>query len=294
MIKQLIVILILIFTSISIFANNKFNTLEQSTNGRLGVSAIDTNNHAMINYHATEHFSMTSTFKFILVSAVLKQSLSDPQLLNQRITYTKQDINRAGYAPVTKKYMKSGMTIAELCKAALTQSDNLAANLLLKKLGGPQVVTAFARSIGDKEFRLDRMEPTLNTAIPGDLRDTTAPQSMAIDLQHILLGNILAPSQRHLLQTWLKGNTTGNGQIRAAVPKGWIMGDKTGHGDYGTTNDIGIIWPPHCSPIVVAVYFTQNKKYAMSRNDVIAKATEIILTQLAKTDRCIHSSMPFF
>ena len=276
--------------SIPVLANDEFNTLEQS-HGRLGVSAIDTNNHAMIGYHATERFPMTSTFKFILVSAILKHSMTNPQLLNQRITYTQQDLNAAGYAPVTEKYLKTGMTIAELCQSALTHSDNAAANLLIKKLGGPQAVTVFARSIGDKNFRLDRTEPTLNTAIPGDLRDTTTPQAMAIDLQHIVLGNFLALPQRHLLETWLKRNTTGSGQIRAAVPNDWIVGDKTGHGDYGTTNDIGIIWPPHCSSILLSIYYTQNKKSSFARDDVIAKVTEIVLKQLAQSDCCIRKAL---
>lgn len=291
MIKQLIITMVLIFTSTYVFANNTFNTLEQSVHGRLGVSAIDTNNHAVINYRATERFPMTSTFKFILVSAILKRSMSNPQLLHQRIIYTKQELNAAGYAPITQNHIKSGMTIAELCKAAITHSDNAAANLLIKQLGEPKAVTTFARSIDDTQFRLDRIEPTLNTAITGDLRDTNTPQAMATDLQKLTLGNVLALPQRHLLETWLKENTTGHEQMRAAIPKDWVVGDKTGHGDYGTTNDIGIIWPPHCSPIIVAIYFTQNKENAPNRNDVIANATKIVLKQLAHSDRCIRKAL---
>lgn len=162
------------------------------------------------------------------------------------------------------------MSISELCQAAVSESDDTAANLLIKKLGGPQVVTDFARSIGDQDFRLDRTEPTLNSAIPGDPRDTTTPESMTQSLNKVLLGNILAPTQRELLKTWLKDNILGDKRIRAGVPKTWTVGDKTGTGEYGTTNDIGIIWPPGSAPIILTIYFAQDKKDAAHREDVLA------------------------
>ena len=160
------------------------------------------------------------------------------------------------------------------------------ANLLIRKLGGPQEVTAFARSIGDQYFRLDRIEPALNSAIPGDPRDTTTPDAMTQNLNKILLGDILGPAQIKLLETWLKNCSTGDKRIRAAVPKSWTVGDKTGTGDYGTTNDIGIIWPPGCKPILLTIYFAQPEPNSPPRDDVIASATKIILDQLAEGDAC--------
>jgi beta-lactamase class A len=182
-------------------------------------------------------------------------------LLAQNISYTINDINSSGYAPDTKNHVAHGMTIGELCAAAITQSDNTAMNLLMKKLGGPVAVTAFAHSIGDNAFKLDRWEPELNSAIPRDLRDTTTPEAMAKSLKKLIFGNVLASPQREQLKAWLKNNTTGNNRIRAGVPKGWIVGDKTGTGDYGTTNDIGIIWPPSGSPIVVAAVLNLKRIY---------------------------------
>jgi beta-lactamase class A len=144
------------------------------------------------------------------------------------------------------------------------------------------------RPIGDNAFRLDRWEPELDTAIPGDIRDTTTPQAMAISLQRLIFGDVLASPQREQLQAWLKDNTTGNFRIRAGVPKGWVVGDKTGGGkDYGVTNDIGIIWPPKCSPIIVAIYFTQNKKDVPHREDIVAAVTRIVLQEFAKADSCM-------
>ena len=158
-----------------------------------------------------------------------------------------------------------------------TQSDNLAMNLLLQKLGGPEMVTRFARSIRDNTYRLDRIEPELNTAIPGDLRDTTTPAAMGYSLQRLLLGDVFHLNQRKQLLTWLKDNTTGDSRIRAGVARGWLVGDKTGTGAYGTTNDIAIVWPPKQAPIIVVIYFTQNEKNAVPQDAIIASVTQLLL-----------------
>ena len=255
---------------------NKLAALEASSGGRIGVSALNTATNTRIQYRAKERFPFCSTSKVIGVSAILKQSMTDSRLLQQKLTYKKEDL--VAYSPITEKHLADGMTIFNLCAAAITQSDNTAMNLLIKKLWGLEAVTAFARSIGDNTFRLDRWEPKLNSAIPGDLRDTSTPAAMERSLQQLALSDALALPQRKQLQTWLKSNVTGNYRIRAGLPKAWIVGDKTGTGDYGTTNDIGIIWPPKRSPIVVAIYFTQNKKNAVKREDIIASVTHLLIS----------------
>ena len=159
-------------------------------------------------------------------------------------------------------------------------------------MGGPLAVTTFAHSIGNPVFRLDRWEPSLNSAIPGDPRDTATPESMAHSLQQLVLGTVLATQQRNLLKSWLIKNTTGNERIRAGVPKDWIVGDKTGTGDYGTTNDIAVLWPPHCKPIILAVYFTQPQQNAIPRSEVIAAARRIVMKALALHDHCVAQAMP--
>ncbi|MGL5700438.1 MAG: class A beta-lactamase, partial [Kluyvera sp.] len=172
--------------------------------------------------------------------------------------------------------VNSTMTLAELSAAALQYSDNTAMNKLIAHLGGPQKVTAFAREIGDNTFRLDRTEPTLNTAIPGDPRDTTSPQAMAQTLRNLTLGKALGETQRAQLVTWLKGNTTGSASIKAGLPATWVVGDKTGSGDYGTTNDIAVIWPENHAPLILVAYFTQPQQKAESRRDVLAAAAKIV------------------
>jgi beta-lactamase class A len=251
--------------------------LEKEFGGRIGLAAIDTGSGNTLGHRENERFPMCSTFKVLAASATLARSVTQPDLLTQRVRYTRTDL--VPYSPVTEKHAGAGMTVAELCAAALQYSDNTAANLLLKTLGGTAAVNAFARSIGDTAFRLDRWEPDLNSALAGDERDTTTPLAMAGTLQKLVLADGLPPAQQKTLKQWLLGNTTGDTRIRAGVPAGWLVGDKTGTGDFGTTNDVGIAWPPGKAPIVLAVYLTHPDKGAKSRSDVIASATRFAVRQ---------------
>lgn len=257
----------------------KFAQLGKETGVNLGISAIDMANNHIIAYQAEKRFPIQSTFKLVLVSAILKESMAHPDLLNQKMTYSKQDL--VVWSPITEKHVEEGMTISELCAATIRYSDNAAANLLMKKLGGPKAVTQFARSIGDKSFRVDNWEDNLNSN-PKDIHDSSTPGAMTQTLQKILLGHVLAPHQREQLFAWMKGNTTGDTRIRAGVPKGWIVADKTGTGDYGISNDIGLIFPPNGAPIVVAIYSNQNKKDAVRRDEVVASAAKMIVDDFSK------------
>jgi len=255
-----------------------FTELEQTAGGRLGVFALDTATGRRAQHRATELFPFCSTFKMMLSAAILAHSVDRPLFLQQQVTYHQADL--VSYSPVTERHVGTGMSVAELCRATVQYSDNAAANLLMKLIGGPSAVTAFARSIGDADFRLDRWETELNTAIPGDRRDTTTPAAMAESLRVLALGDALPAQQRATLVEWLRGNTTGDKRIRAGVPSGWQVGDKTGTGDYGTTNDIGVLWPQSRAPIVLAVYYTQARPDAKAKDDVIASATRIAVAAL--------------
>lgn len=291
---------VILFINIDVIANDISNSvegrianLELSLGGRIGVSAIDTGNNQIIQYRATERFPLCSTSKLMTVAAILKESVGDDSILKKYITYNQKDLEVNGYSPIAKEYLTTGMNVADLCQAALNYSDNTAMNLLLKQLGGPKVVTAYARSIGDDKFILSRYEPELNTSIPGDSRDTSTPEATVKSLQKIVLCN---SSQCQQLQNWLKNNTTGNARIKSGVSKiwpqawsrGWSIGDKTGTGHYGTANDIGVIWPAKCPPIVLAIYTTQNKPDADAREDIIASVASVIISEFSKNDRCLE------
>ncbi|MRW86015.1 class A beta-lactamase [Pseudoduganella sp. FT26W] len=246
--------------------------LEKESGGRLGVAALNTADGRQLTYRADERFPMCSTFKMMAAAAILAR---DPALLKKRIQYEKSDL--VPNSPVTSKHVAEGMAVAELCEATLQYSDNAAANLLMKQIGGPVAVTAYARSIGDNEFRLERWETELNSAIPGDARDTTTPLSMARSLHKLVLGEALPAPQRRLLKEWMVGNTTGATRIRAGVPAGWTVADKTGAGDYGSVNDIAVIWPPGRAPIVLAVYLTQPGKDDKLRPEIHGEVARVAI-----------------
>lgn len=273
---------IFIFPSVLWAQNNTLNAsiqkqlsdLEKQVGGRLGVVLFDTGNASRIVYRGNERFPMCSTTKVMVVATLLKKSESDKTLLNQVIRYGSGEL--VNYNPITEKHVGTGMTLAELSAAALQYSDNTATNLIIQYLGGRDAVMQFARAMGDTRYRLDRLEPQLNTALPGDPRDTTTPLAMAQSLQKLIFGQVLAPEKRVQLIEWLKGNTTGNPSLRAGLPASWGVGDKTGGGDYGTTNDITVIWPPKQAPLILVTYFTQFQKDAPLRRDVLAQVARIV------------------
>ncbi len=258
----------------------RFEALEARLGGRLGVAAIDTAKGGSGIFHrADERFAFCSTFKIVLVSAVLARASADARLLSSVIRYSPRDL--VAHSPMTEKHVATGMTVANLCAAALQYSDNSAANLLIRLVGGTAAVTAYARSIGDDAFRLDRTETSLNDAVPGDPRDTTTPGAMAETLRRVTLGDALDPAGRERLVTWMLGNTTGDARIRAGTPAGWRVADKTGSGDYGSANDVAVLYSPTRAPIVLAVYTTRPAKDAPYDNETIAEVARIVTTAFA-------------
>src|SRR5437762_7233854 len=253
--------------------------IEARIGGRIGVTALDTSNGKRFDHRADERFPMCSTFKFLAAAAVLKRVDEQQENLQRFVPYGAKDISV--YAPVTKEHLKDGgMTLGALCEAAIAQSDNTAGNLLLDAVGGPAGVTNFARSLGDQVTRLDRKEPDLNSAIPGDDRDTTTPGSMLADMTRILTGDVLSRSSRSQLEVWLQRNKTGTGMIRAGVPTDWIIGDKTGSGANGATNDIAIMRPPDRAPVLLAIYSVGSTATANDRAAAIAEVARIVAESL--------------
>ena len=224
----------------------------------MGVALLDCASGQVHGLNLDARFPMCSTFKVLAVAATLSRVDAGAEQLQRSVPIAAVDIIE--YAPVTSQHVgSSGMTVAELCVAAIQLSDNTAANLLLRSLGGPAAVTHFTRSIGDRHTRLDRNEPTLNEATPGDPRDTTTPRAMARDLNSLLVGSRLKSASRALLKEWMAGCKTGLKKIRSAVPDGYTVGDKTGSGSHHTSNDIAVIWPPDRAPWVLTVYLTDVK-----------------------------------
>ncbi len=248
--------------------NDSFAKAEAESGGRLGMAVLDTGTGRVTGHRENERFPMCSTFKVLAAAAVLAKVDAGKEQLERRIRILPGDI--LAYAPVTKRHVGADMSVAALCGAALTLSDNTAANLLLASLGGPAAVTQYARTIGDSITRLDSTEPELNSAEAGDPRDTTTPLSMARDLAALTAGTALSSASRELLVNWLVGCKTGDAKLRAGLPKAWRVGDKTGLGAHGTSNDVAAIWPQGRAPLMVTVYLTQTELSDDKRNAIFA------------------------
>lgn len=254
--------------------------IEARSGGRLGVALLDTGSGFRAGHRAAERFPMASTFKLLLAGAVLRRVDEGKERLDRVIRFTRDDL--VPYAPVTGPAAGGpGLTVAALCEATVTLSDNPAANLLLDTVGGPAGLTAFLRGLGDATTRLDRTEPALNEGRPGDPRDTTTPDSMAFLIRALALGDALRPASRERLMGWLLGNRTGDAQIRAGLPQGWRAAEKTGSNpSAGIANDVGLLLPPGRAPVLLAAYLTEARIAAAERPALLAEVARAAVRAL--------------
>jgi beta-lactamase class A len=253
--------------------------IEADSGGRLGVAVLDTANGASAGHRADERFPMCSTFKLLAASAVLARVDAGKEQLTRMVRIQPKDL--LSYAPITKQHVGREMSVAALCEAAVTLSDNTAANLMLASLGGPSAITVFARSLGDPFTRLDRIEPDLNESTPGDVRDTTTPSAMAGDIKLLVTGSHLSAASRDQLVAWLVGCKTGDAKLRAGLPKGWRVGDKTGSGDHGSSNDAAVVWPEARPPLIVTSYLTETSAAPEKRDATHAAVGRAVATAFA-------------
>jgi beta-lactamase class A len=231
------------------------DAIEAKIGGRVGVFALDTGNGRQLGHRPDERFAMASTFKWVLAAAVLARVDRAELSLADRVPYGTTDLLE--YAPVARDHVgEGGLSLDALGRAAVTVSDNTAANLLLAKIGGPAGFTQFVRARGDVVTRLDRDEPTLNLNEPNDPRDTTSPRAMVGLLRAILCGDVLSAASRQHLLGWMRACETGKERLRAGLPPEWIVGDKTGTALHGALNDVAIVEPPGRAPILVAAYLS--------------------------------------
>lgn len=245
-----------------------WTAIEAASGGRLGVAVLDTADGSLQGHRLDERFPMCSTFKWLASAFVLHRVDTGQERLDRRIAFGPEVL--LAHSPVTQQHVGEGMTLGQLCEATITVSDNAAANLILKTYGGPAALTRYIRTLGDRHTRLDRYEPQLNQAAPGDPRDTTTPRAMATALQACLVDNALTPESRERLAGWMEATSTNGQRLRARLPAGWRMGSKTGTGARGSTNDVGIFWPPGRPPVLVAAYLTQTTAPEADRHAAIA------------------------
>lgn len=261
--------------------HDRLAALERKFEARLGVYAVATGSGATIAHRADERFAFCSTFKGLAVAAVLHAV--PMSRLSEVVHYTEADLMASSF--ITKDHLATGMTLRDLCHAAVVHSDGTAGNLLMGHVGGPAELTAYVRSLGDTVTRFDRKEPTLTAAIPGDPRDTTSPRAIGGDYQQVVLGDALPAAGRDFLRDLLERANVSNAskqRIRAGVPQGWTVADKTGTGSYGTMNDIAVVCPPKSAPpLVIAVMSRGTRNVVGGDNALIAEAARYVTATLA-------------
>ncbi|MEZ0364265.1 class A beta-lactamase [Mycobacterium sp. pUA109] len=258
---------------------DRIGALERRCDATIGVFAVNLKSGRSVAHRASEPFAMCSTFKVYVVARVLQMAQREELRLDHAVRVDPAAI--VANSPRTQPRAGGDMTIDELCRAALQLSDNTAANLLLTIIGGPPAVTAFARSIGDQQSRLDRWETELNAAVPGDPRDTSTPEALGGGYRTLLSGDALAPKQRQLLEGWMRANETSS--MRAGLTPGWTTADKTGSGDYGSTNDIGIAYGPEGQRVLLAMMTRSRSEdpTAVGLRPLIGELTTLVLPTLA-------------
>lgn len=251
--------------------------LEARHGGRLGFCASSPKGR--VKWRADERFVYCSTFKMYLAAATLLRVQAGEEQLDRVVPVTRADM--VNHAPVTEPAIGRTLTIEELMKGTVEVSDNPAANILIREMGGLDALRAFYRGIGDTDTRVDRLEPEMNR-LDGD-KDTIAPARSVANIHRLLVSpdTPLSAGSKALLMRWMVDTPTGMNRIKAGVPAGWTVAHKTGTGGYGPTNDIGVLYPPTGEPIVIAAYFHATRDSTdVQREAVIADATRIALRVL--------------
>jgi beta-lactamase class A len=251
--------------------------VEDRYSARVGMYALDLNSGASLEHRADTRFSMCSTFKTYAVARVMQLAELGRLRLDSPLLIEASDI--VENSPVTSANVGHSMRLDEVCAAALIKSDNTAGNLLLRCIGGPPAITTFARSVGDDQSRLDRWETELNSALPGDPRDTTTPRALSSGYREVLTGSALSDASRERMLGWMKENATSQKRFRAGMPAGWTSADKTGAGNFGSTNDAGLLTGPSGQQVIVTVLTRSrdDRTDAPPFNDAIAETVRLTL-----------------
>ncbi|CAH1565019.1 CARB/PSE/RTG family carbenicillin-hydrolyzing class A beta-lactamase [Vibrio rotiferianus] len=278
--KKLLLLLGLLASSSVTYAaklNEDLAAIEQHIGGRIGVSVWDTQNDEHWDYRGDERFPMMSTFKTLACATMLKDM--DSEKLDKNATAKVEERNIVVWSPVMDRMAGQTTRIEHACEAAMLMSDNTAANIVLRSIGGPHGVTRFLRSIGDKATRLDRFEPRLNEAKPGDKQDTTTPNAMVNTLHTLLEGDALSYESRIQLKIWMQDNKVSDSLMRSVLPKGWSIADRSGAGGFGSRGITAMIWKENHKPIYISIYITETDLSLQARDQVIAQVSQLILDE---------------
>ncbi|MDE3899210.1 MULTISPECIES: class A beta-lactamase [Vibrio] len=280
--KKNLLTLILFLFSTQVLADSltkQIALIEQQSGGRLGVAVLDTQNHKQWQYHGDDRFPMMSTFKTLMCANALY--LAEQKKLNLNATTKVKKSVLVTWSPITEKLIGQEITVQKACEATMLMSDNTAANIVLHQIGGPEQVTQFVRSLDDKVTRLDRFEPELNQATPGDKRDTTSPSAMVELLNTLLLQDGLNQESQQQLLTWMKNNKVSDPLIRSVLPQSWSIADRSGAGNQGSRGITALVWNSQRKPVILSIYLTQTQLDMAQRNRVINRVANLVFEQFS-------------
>ena len=272
----------LLLTSTSVPAttlNNSISAIEQRISGRIGVAVLDTKNKQTWAYNGNSHFPMMSTFKTLACAKMLRKS-ANGELDPSTSSLIKAE-ELIPWSPVTKTFVNKNISVVKACEATMLTSDNTAANIVLQHIGGPQGVTSFLREIGDKVSQLDRIEPELNEAKVGDLRDTTTPIAIVSTLSRLLLGDVLLDTDKNQLKTWMQNNKVSDPLLRSILPQGWFIADRSGAGGNGSRGITAMLWNSGRQPLIISIYLTETELAMAMRNEIIVEIGKLIFKEYA-------------
>ncbi|EPP5351652.1 CARB family carbenicillin-hydrolyzing class A beta-lactamase [Vibrio alginolyticus] len=255
--------------------NEDISLLEQQTSSRIGVSVWDTQADERWDYRGDERFPLMSTFKTLACAKMLSDM--DSSKLSKNATAKVDERSIVVWSPVMDKLAGQNTRIEHACEAAMLMSDNTAANLVLNEIGGPKAVTMFLRTIGDKATRLDRIEPRLNEATPGDSRDTTTPNAILNTLRTLVEGETLSYESRVQLKIWMQDNKVSDSLMRSVLPTGWSIADRSGAGGHGSRGINAIIWKEKHRPVYISIYVTETELSLQARDQLVAQISQLIL-----------------
>ncbi|PKH07817.1 class A beta-lactamase [Moritella sp. Urea-trap-13] len=278
--KNILLCISLVFSSAMASAttlNDSLSAIELRTSGRIGAAVLDTENKQIWHYNGDARFPMMSTFKTLACAKMLSASANGELNTSTKILLKSEAL--IPWSPVTKPLVGSSITVAQACEATMLTSDNTAVNIVLQHVGGPEGVTAFLRDIGDNVTQLDRIEPELNEAKIGDVRDTTTPNAMVNTLNKLLFANVLSNRDKTQLKTWMQDNKVSDPLLRSVLPPGWSIADRSGAGGYGSRGITAVIWHAERQPLIISIYLTETELSMAERNQVIAEIGQQILNQ---------------
>ncbi len=255
----------------------ELEALEREFQARVGVGALDTGTGASVEYRAGERFGYASTIKAFVAAEFLRQVPVVER--DAHVTWTREEVEAAGYSPVTSEHVQDGLTLAQLAEAAVRQSDNAATNIILGRIGGPAGLGAGLAELGDTVTHVVNDEPALNQVDPGSTHDTTTPAAFTASFTALLEPQNLDAEDLAVLLEWMHGNATGDALVRAGAPDGWAVADKSG-GAGGMRNDIALVTPPDRAPIVITVLTEKIDPAARYQDELVARVAEVVLSAL--------------